>query len=256
MILVLDVGNTQIHGGIYVKDKLQFQFRTHTKNGITSDDLGVFLRNVLRENGFFPEKLKKIAICSVVPDLLHSIRSCVTKYFKADVFFLQAGVKTGLKIKYRNPIEVGADRIANAVAAIHLYPQKNIIVIDFGTATTICAITENKEYLGGLILPGIRISMEVLDSQTARLPKVEIMKPKELVGKSTTESIQSGLYYGQLLMTKSLSRNISEQYFENKDPVIITTGGFARLYEEEDFFDIFIPDLVLKGLYLSLKLNS
>ena len=256
MILVLDVSNTQIHGGVFLEDTLLLQFRTNTKYGITSDDLGVFLRNVLKENGFDPKTLKQIAICSVVPDLLHSIRSCMTKYFTAEVLFLQAGVKTGLKIKYRNPIEVGADRIANAIAAVHLYPNKNIIVVDFGTATTICAINTKKEYLGGIILPGLRISMEVLDSQTARLPKVEIMKPKELIGRSTTESIQSGLYYGQLLMATSLSRNICEQYFGGKGAIIISTGGFARLYQEENFFDAFIPDLVLKGLFLFLKLNS
>lgn len=256
MILVLDVGNTQIHGGVFVKDELRLQFRTGTKEGLTSDDLGVFLRQVLRENRFTTKDLQKIAICSVVPDLTHSIRNCTLKYFAMEPFFLQAGVKTGLKIKYRNPLEVGADRIANAIAATVLYPKQNIVIVDFGTATTVCAISQKKEYLGGIILPGLRIAMEMLDLKTAKLPKVQIIKPKELIGRSTEESIQSGLYHGYLTMATQLTAEIKRDYFGNNDVVIIGTGGFARLYENEKVFDDFVPTLSLQGLKIALSLNN
>ncbi|WP_372370280.1 type III pantothenate kinase [Candidatus Uabimicrobium sp. HlEnr_7] len=256
MILVLDVGNTQIHGGVFVENELRLQFRTGTKEGITSDDLGVFLRSVLRENHFELGQLQKIAICSVVPDLTHSIRNCVLKYFQMEPFFLQAGVKTGLKIKYRNPLEVGADRIANAIAATHLYPKKDIVVIDFGTATTLCAISHKKEYLGGIILPGLRIAMEMLDLKTAKLPKVQILKPKELIGRSTEESIQSGLYHGYLAIATELTKNIKSDYFANNKAMVIGTGGLARLYEKEQVFDDFVPTLALQGLKIALSLNN
>lgn len=122
----------------------------------------VFLKSVLRENNCLPESIKQIGICSVVPQIDYSLRAACVKYFSIDPFLLQAGVKTGLNIKYRNPVEVGADRIANAIATTHLYPNQNVIVIDFGTATTICVISAQKAYMGGAILPGVRLSVDAL----------------------------------------------------------------------------------------------
>ena len=133
MILCIDVGNSHIYGGVFDEDEIKLRFR-HTSKVSTSDELGIFLKSVLRENNCSPEKIKKIGICSVVPQLDYSLRSACVKYFSSEPFLLQAGVKTGLNIKYRNPLEVGADRIANAIAATHSYPNQNIIVIDFGTA--------------------------------------------------------------------------------------------------------------------------
>jgi type III pantothenate kinase len=198
MILALDIGNSQIHGGVFDEtggDGLKFQFRKGTHSGMSSDEFGTFLRIVLRENGVDPKNIKQIALCSVVPDVVHSIKGACNKYFDINPFILQAGTRTGLKIKYRNPLEVGSDRIANAIAASRLYPAQNLIVVDYGTATTFCVITADKDYLGGLILPGFRISMEALESRTAKLPSVELLSPEELVGKSTVESIQSGIYF-------------------------------------------------------------
>ncbi|HEX4924912.1 MAG TPA: type III pantothenate kinase, partial [Bdellovibrionales bacterium] len=205
MILALDVGNSQIYGGVFDGDKIKVRFRKISKTGASSDELGLFLRTVLRENGIDPEKIRQVAICSVVPDLVHSLKNCCQKYFKINPFILQAGIKTGLKIKYKNPLELGADRIANAIGATLLYPGRNLIVIDFGTATTFCAINRDKEYLGGLIHPGLRLSMEALESKTSRLPAVEIIAPKEVVGRSTVENIQAGLYYGHLAIIKDIS---------------------------------------------------
>ena len=171
-------------------------------------------------------------------------------------FTLEPGVRTGLKIRYRNPLEVGSDRIAGAIAAAKLFPGKNAIIVDFGTATTIDALTEERDYLGGVILPGLRLAMESLDARTARLPKVEIRKPPELLGRSTVESIQAGLYHGNIAILKHLCAEVRAQYFSGKDTVLVGTGGFARLFEEENLFDAYIPELVLIGLREALLLNS
>ncbi|MEK6705744.1 MAG: type III pantothenate kinase [Bdellovibrionota bacterium] len=260
MILALDVGNSQIHGGVFNEDKLKFQFRKTTNNENTSDELGTFFRVALRENGLDPQQVRHIAICSVVPDIIHSLRSACIKYFDIQPFVLQAGAKTGLNIKYRNQLEVGADRIANAIAATHLFPGKNVIVADFGTATTYCAVTKEKEYLGGLIMPGLRISMEALESNTAKLPAVEIAPPPEIVGRSTIESIQSGLYFGHLYAFKGITQHIRKQYFNNDGVVLVGTGGFSRLFEreklKEKLFDALVPELVLIGLQRVLMINS
>ncbi|MCH2534006.1 MAG: type III pantothenate kinase [Bdellovibrionales bacterium] len=255
MILCLDVGNSQIYGGVFTKDQLMFRFRKNSKGGFSSDEFGIFLRSVLRENGINPDHIHQIALCSVVPEVIHSIRNCCLKYFNKSPFILQAGVKTGLKIKYKNPLEVGSDRIANAIAASHLYPDKDIIIIDFGTATTFCVLSKNKEYLGGTILAGLRISMEALETRTSKLPSVEIVVPERCVGKTTVEGIQSGLYFGTLGMIKEIKRRIIKEEFNGNTPQVIGTGGFASLFKEEDIFDIESPDLVLQGLHLSLMMN-
>ena len=256
MILCLDVGNTQIHGGVFDRDQLLMQFRRTSETRASSDETGVFLRSVLRENGIDPNSIHQIAVCSVVPDAVHSLRNGCIKYFNINPFILQAGAKTGLKIKYRNPLEVGADRIANAISATHLYPGENLIIVDFGTATTFCAINSEKEYLGGVILAGLRISMEALETKTAKLPSVEIMAMKQCIGRSTVESIQSGLFFGQIGMVQSIRDRITAEAFQEKAPRVIGTGGFSSLFDKETLFDIIIPDLVLRGLNLALRLNT
>lgn len=256
MILSLDVGNSQIYGGVYDGEKNLFSFRHTSNSGASSDQLGIFLRTVLRENGVQPDLIKKIAICSVVPDVIHSLRGCCQKYFNITPFILQPGVKTGLRIKYRNPVEVGADRIANSVAATHMHPNKNLIIVDFGTATTFCAITKEKDYLGGVIVAGLRLCMEALETKTAKLPSVEIVKSAHVVGQSTVESIQSGLFFGHMSMVKGINEMIIEENFKNERPIIIGTGGFSRLFEGSRIFDEVQPDLVLKGLNISLQMNS
>jgi len=256
MILCIDIGNSQIHGGVFKEDELIMQFRKTSRQQFSSDEIGLFLKMVLRENDIAPNTISGISICSVVPDLNHSIRNGCLKYFRIEPFFLKAGVKTGLKIKYRNPLEVGTDRIANAIAATSLFPNKNIIVIDFGTATTFCAISKTKDYLGGIILPGIRISMEVLESKAAQLPSVEIKKPENVVGRSTVESIQSGLFYGQVGTVREIKNKIIIEVFTDDAPVVIGTGGFSSLFESEGLFDLTLPTLVLKGLLNAYKLNN
>jgi type III pantothenate kinase len=255
MLLCLDVGNTQVFGGVYQGGELKTTFRRTSQIRSSSDEFGTFFRAVLRENDIDPNQILTAAICSVVPDVVHSLRNCFRKYFRFEPFVLQPGVKTSLKIRYRNPLEVGADKIANAMGALSLFPGRNVLIVDFGTATTICAVTKDKEYLGGIITPGIHTSMSVLESNTARLPAVEITKPSELLGRSTVESIQSGLYYGTLGCMRSLLASLTQEYFSESAPVILGTGGFGRLFQEENLFDEFLPELPLLGLRRAVELS-
>ena len=255
MILCLDVGNSQVYGGVYSQDRFILNFRRTSKTGASSDELGLFLKGVLRENGVDPDAISEIAICSVVPDIIHSLRNCCLKYFDITPFTFGPGVKTGLKIKYNNPTEVGADRIANAVAAIHQYPGRNLLIVDYGTATTFDAVSAKKEYLGGVITAGLRISMEALESRTAKLPNVEIVKPERVVGRTTVSAIQSGLFYGNLAMVKELKKQITSECFPGETVLTIGTGGFSRLFEESKVFDEIVPDLVLRGLVIAHKAN-
>jgi type III pantothenate kinase len=255
MLLCFDVGNTQIHGGVFGGERLLCQFRKSTHPIGSSDELGVFFTAVLRENDIDPRAIRATAICSVVPATQYSLRSACLKYFNSEPFVLQAGAKTGLKVKYRNPAEVGADRIANAIAARLRYPAKDIIVVDCGTATTFDLVTSSDDYLGGAILPGIGISAEMLTSRTARLPSVEITRPEAALGRSTVESIQSGLYFGNIGAIQSLTKQLVKEAFAGKRPVIVGTGGFARMFEQEKLFDEIVPELVLYGLRHAEGLN-
>src|ERR1700679_2500825 len=193
MLLCLDIGNTQIHGGVFDGDTLLCQFRKSTQPLGSTDELGIFLVSVLRENRVDPHSIKRVALCSVVPAALHPVRGACRQYFNHEPFVLQAGVKTGLKVKYRNPLEVGSDRIAGAIAGGRRRPASDLIVVDCGTATTFDVVTASGDYLGGVILPGVGVSAETLASRTAKLPRVEIAKPETVLGRSTVESIQSGL---------------------------------------------------------------
>jgi type III pantothenate kinase len=256
MLLCLDIGNTQIHGGVFDGDALRLQFRKSTQPLGSSDELGIFFVSVLRENGVDPRSVDRVALCSVVPAALHSLRGASRKYFRSEPFVLQAGVKTGLKVRYRNPLEVGADRIAGAIAAARRQPGRNLIVVDCGTATTFDVVTAGGDYLGGVILPGVGVSAETLASRTAKLPRVEIARPESVLGRSTVESIQSGLYHGHSGAIRHLVAELTREVFGGERPHVVGTGGFARMFEEERLFDEVVPELVLEGLRQAEMLNS
>lgn len=256
MILCLDVGNSHICGGVFAGDEILLRFRYATKQLHTSDQIGVFFRNVLRENNILSEKIKEIAVASVVPEIDYSIRAACLKYFNTEPFILEAGIKTGLKIKTSYPKEVGADLIAAGIAAIHQFPKQHLIIVDFGTATTYTAINQQEEFLGVTILPGFKISMDALKNNAAKLPSVEIIKPSHILGCSTVESIQAGLYYTQLASLKEITMGISRFYLNGNQPVIIGTGGFSHLFSDEQIFTHLDPDLVLKGICLALLKNK
>ncbi|MFP6835481.1 MAG: type III pantothenate kinase [Pseudomonadales bacterium] len=256
MLLCLDVGNSQIYCGVYDGDELAVQFRRTSTVRSSSDELGVFLRSALRENGVAPERIRQVAICSVVPDMLYSLRSCCQKYFDLDPLIMRPGIKTGLRIGYKDPKEVGADRIADAIGAIKLYPDRNLIVVDFGTATTVCAISNDREFLGGNIIPGVRLSMDALEEKTAQLPSVEIVPVTSAIGRTTIESIQNGLFWSNVGMVKEMVRRITDEAFQGNPPIVIGTGGFAHLFDGLELFDAVVPDLILVGLREAVRLNG
>lgn len=257
MLLCLDVGNTQIHGGVFdAAGDLCIQFRKSTLPIGTTDELGIFFLAVLRENGVDPKQVAQVAICSVVPAALYSLRGAAEKYFRCEPLVLQAGVKTGLKIKYRNPAEVGADRIANAIAAVQRHPGQDVLVVDLGTATTIEVITAEADYLGGAIMPGLGMAADALASKTAKLSRVEIAPPPAVLGRTSVESIQSGLFHGHVGAMRHLLTRMAAEAFDGRKPVVLGTGGFARMFEREGLFDAVVPELVLLGLRRAAELNG
>lgn len=260
MILCLDVGNSQLYCGVYrdLSDRgpLVCQFRRTSSARASSDELGVFLLAALRENGVDPQRIERIALSSVVPDMIYSLRSCCQKYFGQDPMVLRPGVRTGLKIRYKDPKEVGADRIADAVGALTLYPGRNLIVVDFGTATTLTAISSAGEFLGGNILPGVRLALEALVEKTAKLPSVEIVPVTGAIGRSTVESIQNGLYWSNVGMVRELTARMTAEAFADEPPLVIGTGGFSHLFDQEKLFDAVVPELILLGLREALRMND
>lgn len=254
-LLCLDVGNTQIHGGVFAGDGLLCQFRKSTQPLGSSDELGLFFAAALRENGVDPRSVTQVAICSVVPAALYALRGAARKYFQCDPFVLQAGVRTGLKVRYRNPQEVGADRIAGAIAAAARHPGRDLIVIDCGTATTLDVVTASGEYLGGVILAGVGVSAEALASHTAKLPRVEIARPESALGRSTVESIQSGLYHGHVGAIRHIVEQLRREAFGEAEPILVGTGGHAHLFADAKLFHDVVPELVLWGLKRAAGLN-
>lgn len=256
MTLTIDVGNSNIAGGIFDGDKLILQFRQTTHRNSTSDEIGIFLRSVLRENSIDPAKITQIGICSVVPQINYSLSSAILKYFGCEPLFIQAGIKTGLKLKVANPKEVGADLIANGIGAASIHNDKDIIIVDLGTATTIQALSKDKDFLGVSILPGLKMSVQSLADGTSKLPNVEIIKADKACGTATIESIQSGIYFGTAGAIKEISQKIKTEVFKDSKPFIIGTGGFTRIFESYGIFDQIIPELTLYGVKKAIELNK
>lgn len=255
MFLCLDIGNTHLCGGIFVQDELLLQFRYDTKKVATSDELGIFIRSVLRENAIDYSKISKIGIASVVPSINYTVRAACIKYLNCTALFLQPGIKTGIQIKTQYPSEVGADLIAGAIAAKAILPNKDLLIFDFGTATTCCYLTPDGEFMGAAIAPGIRLMMESLHRNTATLFGVDIVKPEASIGRNTTTAIQSGIYYAQLGLIQQLIANSIAENNMLHTPVIFATGGFASLFTAANIFDHIVPELVLLGLKIMLDNN-
>jgi len=255
MILTIDVGNTSTTCGLFDGDKIIFQFRRETNIHSSSDEIGIFFRDVLRENGYDWKSISRIGVCSVVPSVNYSLSSACSKYLNHEPLFVQAGIKTGLKIKYANPKEIGADLIAAAMGAVSLYPDRNTIIVDMGTATTLELISKENEFLGGSIMPGFKISVDALASGTAKLPSVEIAKPTGIYGSTTTEAIQVGLYYGNAGAIKEICSVYQNQVFHGEKTFVLGTGGFAKVFGDYKLFDQIIPELVLLGVKRAIDLN-
>lgn len=253
MILVLDVGNSNIVAGVYEGDKLLNQWRVRTDRLRTADEYGIIFMGLFVYAGINPRHVEASVIGSVVPPLMNELEDMLMKYFNSKPLVIEPGVKTGLAIKYDNPREVGADRVVNAVAAYEKYGGP-LIIVDFGTATTFCVVSENAEYLGGAIAPGVGIAMEALFQRTAKLPRVELEKPKSVIGKNTVTSIQSGVVFGFVGQVDGIIKRIKEEM--NLDFKVIATGGLAELISREsEHITIVDQYLTLDGLRIIYEKN-
>ncbi|WP_433751012.1 type III pantothenate kinase [Falsibacillus pallidus] len=254
MIFVLDVGNTNIVLGVYDQEELKYHWRVETNRHKTEDEYGMVIKTLLEHVGLSFQAFDGIIISSVVPPIMFSLERMCHKYFQIKPLIVGPGIKTGLNIKYDNPREVGADRIVNAVAGIHEYGSP-LIIVDFGTATTYCYINEDKQYMGGAIAPGISISTEALYSKAAKLPRIEIARPDDIIGKNTVSAMQSGILYGYVGQVEGIVNRMKAQ--SSKEPTVIATGGLATLIDKESkVIDVVDPFLTLKGLRLIYKRNK
>jgi type III pantothenate kinase len=256
MTFALDVGSTRIFGGLIQDGCVLASFHKNTSIGLTSDELGLFLVQWLETRGYLKEDIGLLVYCSVVPELNRVLEECGRIYLEREALTLRAGVKSGLQVKYTNHQDLGADLIANAVGAVDCHPGRNLIIVDFGTATSLCAVSKDKEYLGGTLIPGLIIAMEALADRTARLPVVEIGPVGRVCSRDTASAIQGGLFYGTLGMLKELIKRLNRECFPDESVLVIATGEQARLFEKFQLFDHIIPELVLLGLDRIRHLNS
>lgn len=257
MILVLDVGNTNIVLGVYKQNDLIMECRLSTDSRRTSDEYGIQVKELFDLHNLSINDIEGVIISSVVPNIMYSLEHMIRKYFKTNPVIVGPGVKTGINIKYDNPKEVGADRIVNAVAAHEIY-KKSLIIIDFGTATTFCVITQNGDYLGGVICPGMQIASDALFERAAKLPRVELSKPKNIICKNTVSSMQSGIIYGYIGQVDYIVNKIKKEMkdLNESEPLVVATGGLSNLiYECSTTIDIVNPILTLQGLKIIYEKN-
>ncbi len=247
MILVIDVGNTNMTLGVYQGEELKATFRIMTKTPRTSDEYGVIITQLLKNKGIEAMGLEGSIVASVVPDVMHSLMSGLMRYTGTRPVNVGPGTRTGIRIVTEEPRAIGADRIVDAVAAYEKYGGP-VLVLDFGTATTYDLITERGEFTAGITAPGIRISSEALWTQAAKLPNIEIRKPKSILAQETITSMQAGLVYGQIGQTEYIIKKVREESgIQNLK--VVATGGLGRLIADEtEAIDIYDSSLTLDGL--------
>lgn len=259
MLLAFDVGNTNIVLGLFEDRKLVTNWRMATDNNKSADEYGILINDFLKYEGYSSSDIDDIIISTVVPSILFTLQHLSIKYFNKKAIVIESGVKTGLIIKYDNPKQVGADRIVNAVAAFNKY-KGPLIIIDFGTATTFCAVSDKAEYLGGTIAPGIKISSEALFEKTSKLPKVELEAPGKVICKNTIESMQAGLVYGSMGRVEFIVKKMKEELLQicpEKEAVVVATGGLSTLIEKGvGCIDHVDKMLTLEGLELIYEKNK
>lgn len=226
MLLTIDVGNTNTTLGLFDGNVLKHHWRIATDREKTSDEIGILFLSLFQYAGEEIGKVQDVIICSVVPPVMHSLINAIIKYLGKDPIQVGPGIKTGINIRYENPREVGADKIVNAVGTLHLYGGPAIIV-DFGTATTFCAVSRDRDYLGGVICPGIKISAEALFEKASKLPRIELGEPHRVIGRNVVSSMQSGLFYGFVGQAEYLVQKIKKEMKEENIKVV-ATGGLAK----------------------------
>ncbi|WP_053956208.1 type III pantothenate kinase [Inediibacterium massiliense] len=255
MLLAFDVGNTNIVLGAYKGEKLLNYWRFATDKAKSSDEYGILIHQLFEYEGLKLKDVEDVIISSVVPPIMYTLEHAASKYCNKKAMVIGPGIKTGMNIRYDNPKQVGADRIVNAVAAYEKYGGP-LVIVDFGTATTFCAISEKGEYLGGTIAPGIKISSEALFEHAAKLPRVELVKPGKVICKNTVSSMQSGMVYGYVGLVDYIVRRMKKE-LENEKTKVIATGGLASLImTESETIDHIDKLLTLEGLRIIYKRNK
>ena len=258
MLLAVDIGNTNIVFGVFEGPQLTVSWRLATLHDRTADELWVLVSRLFADRAIGLDRIDGVALSSVVPALTQTVSEMVAREFDQIILNVDAS-NAGLPIRYENPAEVGADRLANGVAALELYgkPARPLIVVDFGTATTFDAISAAGEYRGGIICPGVDISADALFQRAARLPRVEIRKPAELIGRTTVASMQSGLFFGYVAMVEGIVQRMRGEVAGDEPAVCVATGGLAEaIAAETDLIDAVHDDLTLTGLRLVWERNQ
>ena len=257
MLLVIDVGNTNIVLGVYEGKKLLIDWRISTAVPRTADEYGISVINLFEKADIDYRRIEAVIVSSVVPTIMYSLEHMIRKYFKAETLIVGPGVKNGINIKYDNPKEVGADRIVNAVAAHEIY-KCSTIIIDFGTATKFCALGKNGDYYGGVICPGIKTSIDALVEKAAKLPRIELIKPPTVICKNTIQNMQSGIIYGSVGQVDYIVDKMKKEMlaFGEEDPFVVATGGLANLIASESrVINKVNSNLTLEGLRLIYEKN-
>ncbi len=254
MLLTIDIGNTSINIGVFEGDELKASWHMATDIDRMADEYAVLLLELLHQKGFKAADIKKVAICSVVPPLTTTFEELLEGYFSISPLVIEAGVKTGVRIRMDNPREVGADRIVNAAAALHLYGGA-VIIVDLGTATTFDTVSGEGDYLGGAIAPGMVIAVETLSERAAMLPRVELVRPERAIGTDTISAMKSGIVFGYAGMVEGIVTRIQKELGEKTK--VVATGGHAELIAAEtDIIDVVNPELTLIGLRLVYYMNQ
>jgi len=255
MILTLDIGNTNIKTALFDGEEMKCYWRISTNRSMSSDEYGILLANLFHHNNIDMKLVTGIMMSSVVPSVNFTIEHMCRNYFNIEPLMVAPGIKTGINIKYDNPRELGSDRIANAVAAYELYGGP-CIFIDFGTATSFGCVSAKGEFLGGAICPGLKLSAEALVENAAKLPKFELIRPENAIGRSTVTNLQSGIVFGHVGLVTYLIGRMREE-LGAPDAKVIATGGLALLVSNEsDVIDILDGLLTLKGLRLIYERNQ
>jgi type III pantothenate kinase len=260
MLLAFDVGNTNIVMGVFRNGNLIQNWRMETHNNKSADEYGMVIHQLFDYEGLDIKDVGDIIISTVVPSTMYTLQHLSMKYFNRRALVIGPGIKTGLVVKYDNPKQVGADRIVNAVAALSKYGGP-LVIVDLGTATTFCAVTEKWEYLGGSIAPGLKISSNALFEKTAKLPRVELEEPGRVICRNTIESMQSGLVYGHMGMVdyivKKMKLELAAHTRSEKPVRVIATGGIANMIDSGiECFDIVDKQLTLEGLQFIYEKNK